>query len=455
MLHANSTLKREVIILTGNDREGLDKVSELIRAEGFENVSVTHDAAEAVRSSASLILIASKEESEREKLLTYFIESLENTPVIVLTHSADTDTVIRFIRAGAFDLITAPYDKLAVSVIHALERKILLDALTFARGTDTLSLKNPDAFAEIVTGDLRMKKIFNYMEQIAPSNYPVLITGETGVGKELFAKAIHKLSGRKTFISVNIAGVDDTVFSDTLFGHKKGAFTGADTEREGLLARASGGLLFLDEIGDLPEISQVKLLRFLQESSYYKLGSDVQLEVNAKIILATNKALEEEIRQGRFRSDLYYRIRIHHLEIPPLRERKGDLALLVPHFAAATARQLNKKVPEIKPELISFLEKYSWPGNIRELEALVSDAVVRNKRGPLTPSAFNNLAQAPYSVGFAEEKDTSPFPTLKECEEQHIMKALALAGGNQKIAASLLGISRQALNKRLLNKRSD
>jgi DNA-binding NtrC family response regulator len=457
MLHSNSALKRESVIIIGASQDALEAARGLLSAEGFTNITLFDE--QSVEKlhyiNKGVIILVCRDAASKQELLSYFRQHFE-TPVIVAAETADTQTVIQIMRAGVFDMLSAPFDdRLAVSVIHALERRILMEALEFATGADKdTTLKNPDAFAAIITDDPKMKKIFSYMEQIASSSFPVLITGETGVGKELFAAALHKITGLNPFITLNIAGVDDNVFSDTLFGHRKGAFTGAEAEREGLLARAVGGMLFLDEIGDLPESSQIKLLRFLQEGTYYQLGSDAPQEVNTRIILATNKDLEEEVAKGRFRKDLYYRMRTHHLHIPPLRERMGDIAILVAHFAAKAAKQFHKATPQINAELINCLEQYTWPGNIRELEAMVNDAMARHKRGPLSSVSFQKLIGRQFiPSGSGENGDDAPFMTLKECEDAHVLKALEIAGGNQRAAAELLGITRQALNKRLLKKR--
>ena len=323
-------------------------------------------------------------------------------------------------------------------------------------------LEHEDLFAPFITRSKLMRAIFQYMEVIASSGQPVLITGETGVGKELIAKIIHSLSVcQGEFVAVNIAGLDDMVFSDTLFGHKKGAFTGADHEREGLVARAAGGTLFLDEIGALSESSQVKLLRLLQEQTYYPLGWDIIRQSRARIVCATNQDIQALMAQGRFRKDLYYRLRAHQVHVPPLCERREDIPLLLAHFLEEVAKSLNRKKPMPCPELIGLLSAYDFPGNVRELRAMVFDAVARHSSGKLSPESFKEfIAQA--SSGTIP-RDLIPsqcdgdlfirifghFPTLKEAEYLLISEALEQAKGSQGAAASILGITRQALNKRL------
>ena len=234
-----------------------------------------------------------------------------------------------------------------------------------------------------------MHATFKYIDAIARNDLPVLITGETGVGKELIAAAIHKLSGREgEFVSVNIAGLDDHLFSDTLFGHRKGAFTGADIPRKGLIERAANGTLFLDEIGDLHVESQVKLLRLLQESSYYALGDDFARLSNARLVFATNRENEFLSNPETFRADLYYRLQPHHIHLPPLRERLADIPMLFVHFLESAAARLEKQTPTPPPELITLLGTYHFPGNIRELEGLIRDAVSQHKSGVLSTASF-------------------------------------------------------------------
>jgi len=304
-----------------------------------------------------------------------------------------------------------------------------------------------------------VRAIFLYLESVAPSRQPVLITGETGTGKELIARAIHSLSGlRGPFVAINLAGLDDAMFSDTLFGHQRGAYTGADRTREGLIRQASGGTLFLDEIGDLSLGSQVKLLRLLQEGEYLPLGSDKVQGSEARIVVATHADLKSSMGQGVFRPDLYYRLCSHRVELPPLRDRPEDIPLLTAHFLKKAAAMLGKTVPAAPVELNRYLAAYRFPGNIRELEAIIHDAVARSGSRilPLEPvvAAIGSDLRPPISSAtvvsacpvcpFAEK-----FPTLKEAENLLVSEALRLADNNQRLAAAYLGITRQALNKRL------
>jgi DNA-binding NtrC family response regulator len=253
--------------------------------------------------------------------------------------------------------------------------------------------------------------------------------------------------------------LDDTVFSDTLFGHTKGAFTGAEQPRDGLITRAAEGTLFLDEIGDLMATSQIKLLRLLQEGTYYPLGADRPRQSRARIVVATNHDVAQEVAAGTFRKDLYYRLRAHHLHLPPLRDRPEDLPLLIQHFVEQAAQALHKTPPSLPLALYRLLQRYSFPGNVRELEAMLFDAVARHHGGSLSLHSFKDamgdglcgtstgapaVALTAVMTPFPE-----PLPTLHAAEEALIAEALRRAAGNQGLAAGMLGLSRQALNKRL------
>ncbi|UCH44776.1 MAG: sigma 54-interacting transcriptional regulator [Nitrospiraceae bacterium] len=346
------------------------------------------------------------------------------------------------------------------------ERKSLEDEISSIRESFLSGeLQHRESFSSVITCSKKMIAIFHYIEAVARSDRPVFVTGETGVGKELIVAALHNISNVKgNLVSINAAGLDDSLFSDTLFGHKKGAYTGADRERKGLIVRASGGSLHLDEVGDLSELSQVKLLRLLEEGTYYPLGADMPEQSDARIIASSNRNLQGLVSDGLFRQDLYYRLCTHSIVIPPLRDRKEDIPLLLDHFIQEASRSLKKKKPVLSRELISLLSNYHFPGNIRELQAMVYDAVAQHKKGSAFLDIFKKFvkkkgALPKRDLPFTDQRALSfddvfgHFPTLKETEEYLISDAMKRAEGNQGIAATLLGISRQALNRRLKNKK--
>jgi DNA-binding NtrC family response regulator len=403
-----------------------------------------------------------------EDLLKIIGENYPEIPIVVITGSNDIETAVRCMQAGASDYLVKPVEpSRLVSCIKNIiknselkEENYLLKQRIFSN-----DIENPDAFSEIVTNNDQMKSMFQYMEAIANTTEPILITGETGVGKELIAKSIHKLSGRKgKFVTINIAGLDDQMFTDTLFGHKKGAFTNADSDRAGLIEKAKGGTLFLDEIGDLGTISQVKLLRLLQEHEYYPLGEDEPKYSDALVVVATNQDLYHLKVKKVFRNDLFYRLNVHRIHPIPLRERLDDIPILVDHFLELAAKALKKPKPTPPPELFKLLAAYHFPGNIRELQAMVFDAVSTHKSKILSMDSFKRSINQDYlEEQVLDNYDDFPkdrlvlfsdrLPTLKQVQNALIDEAMVRAQNNQSIAAQLLGVTRQALSRRLRTRR--
>ncbi|MFC2140557.1 sigma-54-dependent transcriptional regulator, partial [Candidatus Auribacterota bacterium] len=405
---------------------------------------------------------------EGEKLLKLVKENFPAIPVIVVTGDAKLEIAVKCMKMGAYDYLVKPVnpDDLIKVINHAFEfKQIQEENRLLKKSLFVDSLKNPEVFSEIVTQNKMMQSIFKYIEAVAPSPQPVLITGETGVGKELVAKTIHKLSTRKgKFIAVNVAGLDDNMVSDTLFGHVKGAFTSAEGERKGFVEKAKKGTLFLDEIGDLPLQSQVKLLRLIQEKEYFALGSDEAESCDVKVIAATHQDLENLQKQGKFRNDLYYRLNIHQIQIPPLRERLDDLPLLVEYFVEKAAETLKKKKPSLPKKLFSLLSSYSFPGNVRELESIIYDAISLNKAKVLSLETVKSCLDKKNGHSFKKEsvEKSSPkfsiffsedLPTIKQTTDILLKEALKKTNGNQRVAAKILGISQQALSKRLKQKK--
>ncbi|MBW4054032.1 MAG: sigma-54-dependent Fis family transcriptional regulator [Proteobacteria bacterium] len=387
----------------------------------------------------------------------------ELTPIVVVSGVGAVDEAVRAMRLGAWDYLSKPimnFEELEITLEGCLERaKTQQELERLRRHLSDGTLEDETAFSSIITTSSRMRAIFMYLESVAASRRPMLISGETGTGKELIARAVHSLSGLAgPFVAINLAGLDDAMFSDTLFGHQRGAYTGADRARDGLIRRASGGTLFLDEIGDLSPGSQVKLLRLLQEGEYLPLGADKVQKSAARIVVATHADLKSKMENGVFRPDLYYRLCSHRVELPPLRDRPEDLSLLTAHFMEKAAAQLGKPAPVAPAELNCYLSAYRFPGNIRELEAIIHDAVARSVSRILPLDSIvaaigSDLRTPASSVPVVNHCPVCPFsekfPTLKEAENLLISEALHLADNNQRLAAAYLGITRQALNKRL------
>ena len=459
------------IVVIDDEPHILMAVDTTLRMSGLDHVFTCADSREALailqNKGASVVLLdLNMPHLNGRTLMPRILEAYPDLPVIIITGTIDVETAVQSMKSGAFDYIVKPVDesRLVTAIHQALRfgelrqenqalRQHLLDG----------SLKHPEAFEAIVTHSPRMIALFHYMESIAPSAQPVLIRGETGVGKELAARAIHRLSGRKgKFVPVNVAGLDDNVFSDTLFGHVKGAFTGADTPRKGLIEQAAGGTLFLDEIGDLNHGAQVKLLRLLQEHEYMPLGSDVTQRSDARVMASTHADLWSLKQQNKFRNDLHYRLRTHRVMIPPLRERKEDLPLLCNQFLNQAAEALGKPKPDLDPELPELLENYDYPGNVRELRAMIFDALAQHRTGRLGPDAFRIQMQRTLTAQSSASEKTAPsagavafgepLPTIRQTTRLLIEEALRRTGNNQSRAANLLGITQQALSKRLRNR---
>ncbi len=457
----NITLKPEKpIIIVDDEPEILLAVDTTLRMAGFNHIITLGDSRDVMgqlkeKAAALIILDLNMPHMNGERILNLVNCDFPEIPVIVLTGTIDIETAVRCMKQGALDYVVKPVkeERLLTTVNQALTfRGLVKSGFQTPDCKHSDGLKNPGAFEKIITRNQKMVSIFQYAESVSTTSQPVLIIGETGVGKELISRSLHDLSGRKgKLVTVNVAGLDDTIFSDTLFGHVKGAFTGADTHRQGLIEQAEGGTLFLDEIGDLALSSQVKLLRLLQEGEYMPLGSDKTRFTDARIIASTNRDLMSLEKRELFRKDLIYRLSTHTITIPPLRNRIDDLPLLLAHFIRDAARELNKQVPIIPESTILHLKAHPFQGNIRELKSIIFDNMSRYQSGNLSPDLFRSPHQT--EINFSPDKKTfSKLPTLKEATWDLVDKAMNQTNGNQSAAAKILGISQQALSKRLKNR---
>lgn len=451
------------VLVVDDDEQTANLVTLTLKSEGMAGVRKVTDSCQVMQSlkdeDTSLILLDMVMPNlNGRQLLALIRQEYPHIPVVMVTGLSDVETVVECMKCGAYDYLLKPVEpsRLIACVRNALRVNDLQNEVSILKQyllTD--SLKQPEAFAAIKTCSKRMRAIFQYAEAVSASRQPILITGETGVGKELMARAIHQLSGvRGEFVAVNVAGLDDTMFSDALFGHKKGAFTGAVQPREGLIRKAAGGTLFLDEIGDLHGASQVKLLRLLQEGEYFPVGSDCIKKSDTRIVVATNRNLREEMQSGRFRSDLYYRLCTHTIELPPLRERSEDIPLLTIHLVEEAARAYGRQPPLLSAELLAQLRTLPYPGNVRELQGLVLDAMARHRDGVLACEHFKlprDLCGGAVTVGGNEHLLSlfGHFPSFHEIEDYLIDEALKLSNNHHNLAASLLGVTRQTITNRL------
>ncbi len=468
---SSSKYPAQPILIVDDEELALKTCERVLRSHGFNNIVLKNDSREvmdfiAVTPVSVIILDLYMPYIRGDELLLMIQDSYPEINVIILTGANDVEKAVTCMKAGAFDYMVKPVEEFRL--VSGVKRVIELLEITdeYNNLKDHMlsrTLRNPAVFSDIITTDQQMLTIFKYIESISQTHRPVLITGETGVGKELIAHAVHASSGRKgDFVTVNVAGLDDTIFSDTLFGHQKGAFTGADSVRKGLIKSASGGTLFLDEVGDLSLPSQVKLLRLLQNGEYIPLGSDIPKKTDTRLVMATNRSLDELKTSDTFRNDLYYRLITHHIHVPSLRERTGDIPLLVDHFLEKAAQVLQKTKPTPPEELYTLLKNHPFRGNIRELEAVVFDAVSIHESRKLSLDVFKaHISQmadteSPDITAEASDKtvlfgSSERLPTIKQATNLLITEAMNRANGNQTIAAQLLGISRTALNKRLNN----
>jgi nitrogen regulation protein NR(I) len=391
-------------------------------------------------------------------------------PVIVATGHATAEVAIEAMRLGAYDFLVKPFDPdhLAELVGRALEISRLSRV--------PVGLPEPGAETEEAPGDLligrgpAMQEIYKTIGRVAPQNVTVLILGESGTGKELVARAIYNYSRRATgpFLAVNCAAIPETLLESELFGHEKGAFTGADRRRIGKFEQANGGTLFLDEIGDMTPLTQAKILRVLQDQQFERVGGNEPVRTDVRVIAATNRNLEEAMAQGRFREDLYYRLNVCTIRLPPLRERVGDVPLLADHFVRRFSKEMGKPVQRLTPETLELLRRYSWPGNVRELQGAIKQAILHATGPVLVPEYLPEAVRGDRKP--AARSETSSFleeltrfiedrlkagvrdlhgEVLSVVEQQLLTLVLKHTNNNQSEAARILGISRPTLRQRL------
>ena len=443
----------------------------LERLAGITNIVACHDSRDVMslmsRHNIGIVLLdLTMPHLSGEELLRMIGEQHPESIVVICSGMNQIETAVKCMKQGAFDYLvkTAEEGRITTVMQHAIrmiEMRLENREMTQSFLSDTL--RNPKAFEGIITVHQTMRAIFQYVEAVAKSSQPLLVTGESGVGKGLIVNAVHELSGCKgSLIAVNVGGLDDTMFSDTLFGHLKGAFTGAEQPRNGMVEQAAQGTLFLDEIGDLNNASQVKLLRLLQEGDYFPLGSDRPKKLNARVITSTNQDIAEKQARGDFRKDLFFRLRTHHIHLPPLRDRKEDIPILLDYFLDEATRSLGKGKPQYPLELVPLLEHYEFPGNIRELRSMVFDAVAQSSGSMLSIKHFKkigspqDLSGSYHRAGSANIFErVESLPTIHQAVSLLITEAMNRARGNQSIASRFLGISQPALSKRLKQQQSE
>lgn len=381
-----------------------------------------------------------------EEVLRRITTETPGIPVIVLTGHGSIDSAVEAMKNGAYDFLTKPLnlDQLNVIVKRALENRELSLQHTMLKK----ELGEAVTFDRMIGTSADMRRLLELIKKVAPSRASVLITGESGVGKELVADALHSLSGRreKSFVKVHCAALSETLLESELFGHEKGAFTGADSMKKGRFELAHGGTIFLDEIGEINQTTQIKLLRVLQERTFERVGGEETIEVDVRVVAATNRNIEEEVKAGRFREDLYYRLNVVRLQVPPLRERKDDIPLLMDSFLKRFSEENSKSILGFENRARQALYRYDWPGNIRELQNCIESAVVMCSGKeisiedlPPTISRFSGEGSISIPMGLS----------LDDAEKIIIKENLAFNNGNKTKTAEILGIERKTLAKKI------
>ena len=373
-----------------------------------------------------------------------------DVPVIVMTAFGSLETATAAIRAGAYDFVTKPIELelLAVILRRAIERRQLQEQIRSLRA----AVERTARFEELLGESPVMQKLYDQLSQIADSDASVLIAGESGTGKELVARALHQRSRRRDrpFVAVNCAALPDTLLESELFGHVKGAFTDARIDRKGLFLQAEGGTLLLDEIGEMPLAMQPKLLRALEENKVRPVGSEGEVAFDARILASTNRDLETAVEERRFREDLFFRINVIQLELPPLRARGADALLLAQHFIAVCAARARKQVFGMAQPVAEKLLAYCWPGNVRELRNVIERAVALTRFDQITladlPEKIRDYRTPQVILGSADPGELAP---LEEVDRRYILHVLESVGGNRTLAARTLGLDRKTLYRKL------
>jgi DNA-binding NtrC family response regulator len=441
-------MKPFILIVDDEETQRIMLKKILVR-EGYdvETASNGRDALEKFKETSADVVVTDIKMPDMNGLdLFHEIKRLnDDTLVILVTAYGSIESAVQVMAEGASYYLTKPIDPnhLKVLIKKALESKNLLEENRQLR-EEVMSIYG---FGQIVGHSNKMQEVYSALKKVAESDATVLLLGETGTGKELAAHAIHHNSTRRdhSFVKVSCASLPETLLESALFGHEKGAYTGADSRQIGMFEKADKGTIFLDEIGDINQNVQIKLLRFLQEKEFERVGSTQSIKVDARVIAATNADLEKAVQELKIRKDLYYRLNVVQIYMPPLRERSEDILLLTDHFLEKHKDKVGGKVKKISPEVLTIFEKHDWPGNVRELENCIERAIVMGKDEVIQPS---DLPAHLYSINSTLVKSSNS-NSLEEVEKDLILKALIKTGGNQVKAAKNLGVSRRTLQYRM------
>jgi DNA-binding NtrC family response regulator len=451
------------ILLFEDDETLASLLARVLRTEGY-HVDVLDDANEVppavklARYDLVLSDIHLANESNGHDVLRRVHESSPTTPVILMTAYADIEGAMSAVGKGAYDYLAKPIEPtdLKRMVGEALARRKLAQSVE-----EDGERGGAQANAQIVGTTATMLSVYKTVAHVAPTTATVLIVGESGTGKELVARAIHAKSPRasKPFVAINCGALPESILESELFGHERGSFTGASATKHGVFEEAKGGTLFLDEIGEISPKMQVQLLRVLQEGEIRRVGAAETIKVDARVVAATNRELRAEVSAGRFREDLLFRLQVVTVRVPPLRERRGDIALLIHHFIARHADKLGRPAPRVAPEVYRMLEGYEFPGNVRELSHIIERGILLAREGVITgsdlpPDVTGSAANQPGDVTGGLDSLAGDWPTLAVIDRRYIDRVLSRTGGNKTHAAEVLGIDRRTLNRMFARERA-
>jgi len=435
------------LLVVDDDRVTIDLLNEVLSQEGYE-VSTALSGEEAIAQGTDHlfdIVITDVRMAEKDgmEVLRFFKKNAPDTTVIMITAFGSIETAIEAIREGAFDYVSKPFklDEIKFTLRRALEQRRLIQENKYYRQ----ELLDKYQFKNVIGRTPQMFQVYKTIAKVADAKSTVLLCGERGTGKELIARSIHYNSQRnnRPFIPVDCASLVETLIESELFGHVRGAFTGASSTKRGLFEEAEGGTLFLDEVGNLSLLMQSKLLRFLQEHEIKRVGGTENIKVDVRVIAAANQPLEPLVKNGKFREDLFDRLNVVTITLPPLRERKEDIPLLANHFLRRFCEENHKNISHISPEALEIITQYSWPGNVRELEHTVERSVILSTHPIILPE---DLPKKMFEETKIPEAQISEEPlSLKELEKRYVMKVLEKTGGNKKKASEILGIDRATL----------
>lgn len=443
---------QERILIIDDDKEMCTLLEEVLSGEGF-SLTTSSDSGEALKllKKEDFDVVITDLMMEGLKGLELLQESKRIaplTPVIIITAFGTIESAIKAMKMGAFDYLTKPFplDELILTVKKAMENRMLKQEVNRLKREVAFRYQ----FHNIIGRSNSMQRIYDLIERISDSSSNVLITGESGTGKELVAKAIHYSSKRKEghFVAINCAAIPETLLESELFGYRKGAFTDAKTDKKGLIFIAHEGTLFLDEITEMPYSLQAKLLRVIEEKKVRPLGDTQSYPLDLRVIATSNRDIKTLIQKGQFREDLYYRLKVVDIEMPPLRERKEDILLLAENFLKRFSKEMGKEVISLSEEVKKIMLNYSWPGNVRELENIIERAIILSKGKIIQPEDLPSSMRQPTEEE-AIEKALQQGLSLDQLEKEYIKKVLRQVGGNKSRAAEILGLDRKTLYRKL------